>query len=220
MTGTLLTVRGLAKHFGDGMALLDVASLEIGEGACWIVTGDNGAGKSTLLRALAGLEPVTSREATFAGRSFGLDAYPDSVRRDVVYVHQHPYLFQRSVAANIGYGLARRGVRGAEKAERIAAAIAWAGLERVRDVPPARLSGGEKQRVALARAWAVLPRLLLLDEPTANLDATARAQVLALLRDLAVAGRTVVVACHDRELIDLPHAELWHLADGHLARQR
>jgi len=220
VTGPLLAVRGLSKRFGDGVTLLDNASLEIAEGACWIITGDNGAGKSTLLRALAGLEPAVAEAASFAGRAFELAEYPDRVRRDVVYVHQHPYLFQRSVAANIGYGLARRGVRGDERAQRIAAAIAWAGLDRVRDVPPARLSGGEKQRVALARAWAVSPRLLLLDEPTANLDATARAQVLALLRELAMAGRTVVVACHDRELIDLPHAEQWHLADGRLARRR
>jgi len=216
----LLAVRGLSKRFGDRVALLDIASIEIAEGACWIVTGDNGAGKSTLLRALAGLEPAAAAEASFAGHAFDLAEYPDGVRRDIVYVHQHPYLFHRSIVANIAYGLARRGVRGDEQARRIAAAIAWAGLDRVREVPPARLSGGEKQRVALARAWAVSPRLLLLDEPTANLDATARAQVLALLRELAVAGRTVVVACHDRELIDLPHAEQWHLAGGRLARQR
>jgi len=216
----LLSVHGLVKGYGDGAALLAIPSLELAEGACWIVTGDNGAGKSTLLRVLAGLEPARADAASFAGRPLDLANYPDDVRREIVYVHQHPYLFQRSIAANIGYGLARRGVARAEQARRIAAAIAWAGLDRVRDAPPGRLSGGEKQRVALARAWAVAPRLLLLDEPTANLDATARAQVLALLRELAEAGRTVVVACHDRELIELPHAEQWHLAEGHLGRQR
>ena len=220
MSVPLLAVHGLTKHFGDGRTLLDIALLKIAEGACWIVTGDNGAGKSTLLRALAGLEPANTESAQFAGRSVDLAQLPDAIRRDVVYVHQHPYLFHRSVAANIGYGLARRRVARAEKTQRIEAAIAWAGLERVRTVSPARLSGGEKQRVALARAWAVAPRLLLLDEPTANLDAAARAQVQALLRELAVAGRTVVVACHDRELIDLPHAEQWHLADGRLDRRR
>lgn len=220
MTAPLFSVRGLAKRFGDGRSLLAIASLDIAEGACWVVTGDNGAGKSTLLRAVAGLEPASAEAASFDGRPLDLAHFPDEVRRDIVYVHQHPYLFERSVAANLAYGLARRRITGPVQAQRVDAAIAWAGLDRVRDVPPARLSGGEKQRVALARAWAVAPRLLLLDEPTANLDATARAQVMALLGEIAVAGRTVVVACHDRELIDLPHAEQWHLAGGVLERRR
>ena len=220
MSDPLLAVRGLTKGFSDGVALLAIPSLEIAEGACWIVTGDNGAGKSTLLRVLAGLEPAGADAASFGGRPLDLANFPDRVRREIVYVHQHPCLFARSIAANIRYGLARRGVAGSAQVSRVAAAIAWAGLDRVRDVPPARLSGGEKQRVALARAWAVSPRLLLLDEPTANLDATARAQVLALLHELAMAGRTVVIACHDRELIDLPHAEQWHIDGGRLQRRR
>lgn len=220
MSTPLLSIRGLEKRFGDGTRLLAVPSLDIAEGACWIVTGDNGAGKSTLLRALAGLTPVSVESASFAGSSLDFANYPADARRHVVYVDQNPYLFARSIAANIGYGLARRGIRGAERTRRVDAAIAWAGLERVRDLPPSRLSGGERQRVALARAWVLEPALLLLDEPTANLDATARAQVLDLLRALADAGRTVVVACHDRELIELPHAEHWHLANGRLERQR
>jgi len=216
----LLAVQGLSKRVGDGVLLLAIPSLKIAEGACWIVTGDNGAGKSTLLRVLAGLEPAGADAASFDGRPLDLANYPDSVRREIVYVHQHPYLFARSIAANIRYGLERRGIAGSAQGSRVGAAIAWAGLDRVRDVPPARLSGGEKQRVALARAWAVSPRLLLLDEPTANLDATARAQVLALLHELAMAGRTVVVACHDHELIELPHAEQWHIDGGRFERRR
>ncbi len=220
MSDPLLAIHGLTKRFGDGVSLLAIPSLEIAEGACWIVTGDNGAGKSTLLRVLAGLEPAGTEAASFEGRPLDLANYPDRIRREIVYVHQHPYLFARSIAANIRYGLARRGITGLAQVSRVAAAVAWAGLDRVAEVPPARLSGGEKQRVALARAWAVSPRLLLLDEPTANLDATARAQVLALLQEIAIAGRTVVVACHDRELIDLPHAEQWHIADGRFSRRR
>ncbi|MEP7180862.1 MAG: energy-coupling factor ABC transporter ATP-binding protein [Betaproteobacteria bacterium] len=220
MTGPLLSVAGLVHRFGDGQGLFSIPSLVVDEGACVILTGDNGTGKSTLLRVLAGLAPARATSATFAGRTLDLENYPDAVRRDVVYVHQQPYVFARSVAANVGYGLARRGIGGAMRRRRIDAAIGWAGLDRVRDVPPAKLSGGEKQRVALARAWVLEPRLLLLDEPTANLDATARGQVLSLLRTLADAGRTVIVACHDRELIDLPHAVRWHLAGGALERSR
>lgn len=218
--GPLLSVRGLEKRFGDGVSLLAIDALDIAVDACLVLTGDNGAGKSTLLRALAGLLPAKAVTFRFAGREVDLVHYPPDVRREIVYVHQHPYLFARSIAANIGYGLARRGVERRARMSRVEQAIAWAALDRVRELPTIKLSGGEKQRVALARAWVLEPKLLLLDEPTANLDVSARAQVVALLAGLADARRAVVVACHDRELIDLPHAEHWHLADGRLERRR
>ena len=218
--GVLLSVRNLQKRFGDGVSLLAIEALDISVGACLVLTGDNGAGKSTLLRALAGLLPAQAATFHFAGRDVDIAHYPADLRREIVYVHQQPYLFDRSIAANIDYGLARRGVRRNSRSRSIEQAIAWAALDRVRDLPTSTLSGGEKQRVALARAWVLEPKLLLLDEPTANLDASARAQVMGLLAGLADSHRTVVVGCHDRELIELPHAEHWHLADGRLQRQR
>ena len=218
--GVLLSVRNLQKRFGDGVSLLAFDALDISVGACLVLTGDNGAGKTTLLRALAGLLPAQAATFRFAGRDVDLARYPAALRREIVYVHQQPYLFDRSIAANIDYGLARRGVQRNSRSRSIEQAIAWAALDRVRDLPTSTLSGGEKQRVALARAWVLEPKLLLLDEPTANLDASARAQVMGLLAGLADSHRTVVVACHDRELIELPHAEHWHLAGGRLQRQR
>jgi tungstate transport system ATP-binding protein len=218
--GALLSVRNLQKRFGDGVSLLAIEALDISVGACLVLTGDNGAGKSTLLRALAGLLPAQAATFRFAGRDVDIARYPADLRREIVYVHQQPYLFDRSIAANIDYGLARRGVERSARLRSIEQAIAWAALDRVRDLPTSTLSGGEKQRVALARAWVLEPKLLLLDEPTANLDASARAQVMGLLAGLADSHRTVVVACHDRELIELPHAEHWHLAGGRLQRQR
>jgi len=92
----------------------------------------------------------------------------------------------------------------------------WAGVGYLRNTDPARLSGGEKQRVALARARVLQPRLLLLDEPTANLDGAAREQVIALIPTLVEQGTTVVMACHDRDLIGLPGVRRLKLRDGHL----
>jgi tungstate transport system ATP-binding protein len=95
-------------------------------------------------------------------------------------------------------------------------AIDWAGLAHLRGSRPAHWSGGEKQRVALARAKVLSPKLLLLDEPTSNLDGAAREQVIALIPALVQAGSTVVMACHDRDLIGLPGVQRLKLRDGSL----
>ena len=92
----------------------------------------------------------------------------------------------------------------------------WAGVGYLRATDPARLSGGEKQRVALARARVLQPRLLLLDEPTSNLDGAAREQVIALIPTMIEAGSSVIIACHDRDLIGLPGVRRLKLRDGRL----
>lgn len=105
----------------------------------------------------------------------------------------------------------------AERRKLVREAIAWAGMGDLLDVPAHRLSGGEKQLVALARARVLHPRLFLLDEPTANLDAEARLQVIALIRNLCDANSTVLLACHDREIIELPHMHRLHVENGAIA---
>jgi tungstate transport system ATP-binding protein len=132
----------------------------------------------------------------------------------VIYVHQHPYLFRGSIADNIAFGLKVRGMGRIERRRLVREAIAWAGVGALLDVPPHRLSGGEKQLVALARARVLHPRLFLLDEPTANLDAQARLQVMGLIRNLCDANSTVMLACHDREIIELPHMHRLHIENG------
>jgi tungstate transport system ATP-binding protein len=131
-------------------------------------------------------------------------------------VHQHPILFSTSVADNIGYGLVVRGEPPDAVRPVVIDAMAWAGVAHLRDTDPTKLSGGEKQRVALARAKVLQPRLLLLDEPTANLDGAAREQVIALIPTMVEAGSSIVIACHDRDLINLPGVQRLKLRDGHL----
>jgi len=213
---SLLKLEHLRKSYGE-RRLLDLDGLEIEAGHAYAVTGDNGAGKSTMLRILAGLEPGEIAGFEFGGLPLTHGRLPEAVRHDIVYVHQHPYLFHTSVAHNIGYGLAARGVDSVARARLVDGAIAWAGVDHLRGVPPAKLSGGEKQRVALARAKLLQPRLFLLDEPTANLDGEARAQVVALIRQLAQENSSLLIACHDRELIELPGMRRFHLENGKLA---
>ena len=138
------------------------------------------------------------------------------MRDAVVYVHQHPIMFSTSVAHNIAYGLLARGMPKAQAARHVEQAMAWAGVEHLHASDPSRLSGGEKQRVALARAKVLRPKLLLLDEPTANLDGAAREQVIALIPTLIEAGSSVVMACHDRDLIALPGVRRLKLRDSRI----
>jgi tungstate transport system ATP-binding protein len=211
----LLTVRGLKKHVGERL-LFDIDALTLDAASAYVLTGVNGVGKSTLLRVLAGLDTAQVASLVFDGKAVALHPYPPLLRRAIVYVHQHPIMFSTSVAHNIAYGLKARGEAQARVAEIVDEAMAWAGVGYLRDTDPARLSGGEKQRVALARARVLQPRLLLLDEPTANLDGAAREQVIALIPTLMEQGTTVVMACHDRDLIGLPGVRRLKLRDGHL----
>jgi tungstate transport system ATP-binding protein len=216
----LLSIRNLRKSYRDRQ-LLDIEAVTIQPASAYVLTGANGAGKSTFLRILAGLESAETSDASFDGQAVQLTPYPRALREAIVYVHQHPVMFSTSVAHNIGYGLVARGIAKAEIARRVDEAMAWAGVNHLRDCNPNTLSGGEKQRIALARARILEPKLLLLDEPTSNLDGAAREQVIALIPTLTEMGSSVIMACHDRDLIALPEVQRLKLRDGRLqARQR
>lgn len=212
---TLLSIRGLRKRFGQRQ-LLDIDALDIDPASAYVLTGINGAGKSTLLRILAGLETADADSVSFIDRQMAWNPYPRAMRDAVVYVHQHPVMFSTSIVANIAYGLKRRGVRSADCTRMVEEALEWAGLTHLRESNPLTLSGGEKQRVALARARVLSPKLLLLDEPAANLDGPAREQVIALIPRLLDQGASVIMACHDRDLIGLNHVQRLKLRDGRL----
>jgi tungstate transport system ATP-binding protein len=215
MSAPLMVFSGLRKSFG-ARQLFAIERLAIEEGRTYVVTGANGSGKTTLLRIVAGLDPAQAGELRFRGAVVGGAAERDRVRRSVAYVHQHPYLFHTSLEHNFEYGLRCRGLPADERARLVEDAFAWSGLSARRRTPPAALSGGEKQRAALARARALRPELLLLDEPTSNLDEQGRAQTLELLAQLRDERRTVIVACHDREVIALEGVTRLRLEGGAL----
>ncbi len=209
----LLSIQHLQKNFGQ-RHLLDIENLSIAPAQAYVLTGANGSGKSTLMRILAGLESADAADVRFQGQAVSLSPYPRAMRDAIVYVHQHPVMFSTSIAENIGYGLFVRGVPKNIIAEKVEEAIAWAGIGHLRKSVPNFLSGGEKQRVALARARVLSPKLLLLDEPTANLDGPAREQVIALIPALVREGCSVIMACHDRDLIALPGVQRLKIRDG------
>jgi len=215
MSEPLFVIERIQMQFGS-RTVLDVAGLVLQTGQSYALTGDNGAGKTTLLRVMAGLEPAQIARALYRGQPLDLQAYPQWLRRDVIYVHQHPYLFRSSVKDNIGYGLKVRGAPRRERERLVQEAVQWARVEHLLGSPAQKLSAGEKQRVALARARVLKPRLFLLDEPTASLDAESRQQTVALIRDLCDANGTALIACHDQAIMQLPGIRRLHLEAGHI----
>ncbi len=193
----LYRLEAVRVTYGDTPALA-VPALEIPEGRVTVLTGPNGSGKSTLLSLLAFLVPPSSGILRYDGvpvRWRERDLV--RLRREAVLMHQSPYLFDESVAGNVGYGLAVRGVRGPERDRRVADSLAAVGLAGFGRRSARELSGGEAQRVAMARVLALSPRVLLLDEPLANVDRETAELIGGLVASLADRGITAVVATHD-----------------------
>jgi tungstate transport system ATP-binding protein len=189
-------LRGLRQAYGEPhpRLVLDLDALDIFAGEVLAIVGPSGAGKSTLLRLLNFLEPPAGGTIEFEGRLVAGQPPLETLRR-VTTVFQHPLMLSRSVYDNVAFGLRLRGL---PPAGRVAAALAEVGLEALARQPAGRLSGGEMQRAALARALVLDPPVLLLDEPTANLDPNNVALIETILRRQNEArGTTLVVVTHN-----------------------
>ncbi len=192
------------EYPGEGPALSDV-TLEVEKGEFVFLTGPSGAGKSTLLRLLFCAEPATSGQLLLFGKNVAKirAGQVPLVRRNIGFVFQDfKLLAGRTVAENVALPLEVRGMADREVRRRVRGFLRSVGLEhRAGKFPPA-LSGGEQQRVAVARALAPDPALLLADEPTGNLDSDRTLEVMDLLNAANARGTTVVVATHDRSLLE------------------
>jgi tungstate transport system ATP-binding protein len=154
----------------NGRTVLQLDQLEIYKGEILAIVGPSGAGKSTLLRLLNFLEEPTNGLLSFENSPFNGAIPPLELRRKVTTVFQSPVLLNRSVAANVAYGLKVRRQNKKIIEQTVAEALKRVGLNRLAHASARTLSGGEAQRVALARALVIRPDVLLMDEPTANLD--------------------------------------------------
>ena len=193
----LLEVRGLEVRFGDFGAVAG-ADLEVDRGSIGALVGPSGCGKTTLLRVVAGFERPAAGSIRLDGeRVAGEGAWVPPERRQVGMVFQEGALFPHlTVEGNVRYGVA--GSPG--EAERVAEALELVGLEELRGRRPDELSGGQQQRLALARALAPRPRIVLLDEPFASLDAGLRERVREEVRRiLERAGTTAILVTHDQQ---------------------
>lgn len=190
-----LILTDISKRFGKRVVLNSI-DIQLASGECTLLTGPNGAGKTTLLRIMAGLEKP---DHGFIDMGLGPTRWQRcyaALRTSILYLHQHPYLFDGSVSRNLAYAICGRQQRRLTQ-QRISEALEWAGLTAISENHAKTLSGGERQRVALARAWLREPRMLLLDEPTANMDQEARLRTLELLLRLRESGIALLIASHD-----------------------
>ena len=204
----LLEVRSLSKSIGPAKILKGI-DLTVERGEILGLIGPTGSGKTTLLRLINLLDEPSRGSILFDGRM--VSGRPEremlSARRKMAMVFQKPVMFKASVEANVSYGLRMRGRADVTDAaggkmsmsDRVKEALAAVGLSGYERRDANTLSGGETQRIALARALILQPDLLLLDEPTANLDPGSAASIDSLLQSLAGSRTAVILATHNMQ---------------------
>lgn len=199
MSEIVFEIKNLVKRF-DNFTAVDNVSATIRRGEVVFIVGPSGSGKSTFLRCLNLLETPSSGEILFKGKEVvHAKRNINLFRQQVGMVFQHFNLFPHlSILKNITLAPVKTGRFTAKQAaERADALLNRIGLSAKRDAFPPQLSGGQKQRIAIARALAMNPDVLLFDEPTSALDPEMVGEVLALMKDLAQDGMTMVVVTHE-----------------------
>ena len=188
-----LALEGVSLRRGNRRVLKDIDCRFDASLAKTLIVGPNGAGKSLLLRVAHGLVAPDAGRVSWRGGA----ASAREVRAEQAMVFQRPVLLRRSVRANLAFALKGRGLGRTERRSRIDEMLARTGLARFAAAPARALSFGEQQRLALARALIVRPRVLFLDEPTANLDPAAAHLVEELVAESAARGVRIVMTSHD-----------------------
>lgn len=205
----------------DATALNNI-TLRIEKGEFVFLTGPSGAGKTTLLRLLYGALTPTRGQVLIDGQNVSrmTPAQIPHLRRLVGVVFQDFKLLPtRTVFENVAITLEVLGWGRADIGKKVMHILKQMGMESKINLTPLRLSGGEQQRVALARALVNDPKILLADEPTGNLDDANKNQILNIFKEANIRGTTVVVATHDRRLIENSHKRLITLCKGDIVEQ-
>jgi cell division transport system ATP-binding protein len=215
----LVSFSAVAKRYPAGQQALKSVTFSLEAGALAFITGRSGAGKSTLLKLIPAIERPSAGTVLVAGQNVGAlkrSAIP-YLRRNVGLVFQdQKLLYDRTVFDNVMLPLAFSSHAPKEAARRARAALDKVGLLAREKASPVQLSGGEQQRLAIARAVVNRPALLIADEPTANLDAESAARIVDIFVEFNRVGVTVLIATHDRGLVERYGGAHLHLDDGRI----
>ncbi|MCH1520636.1 MAG: energy-coupling factor ABC transporter ATP-binding protein [SAR324 cluster bacterium] len=195
MNKPLLVFREIEKSFSGSQILCGV-DLSLYPGKCILLSGKNGVGKTTLLKIIAGLEIPDLAKIEISGKINSWNKAVRSVRKEIIYLHQNPIMFSSTVESNVAFGLRFTSLNRKQRRESVEEALEWAGLMDVAKQQAKTLSGGIQQRVAFTRARIMKPKVLLLDEPMANMDYESREQTYQLLVRMKSAGMSLVITSH------------------------
>ncbi len=216
---SLIEVAGITHRYGE-RAVLQNINLSVGRGDVFALIGPTGAGKTTLLRIMNLLEIPGTGEIYFDGKCIPRSGKQRlEIRRLMSFIHQKPQVFNLSVYDNVACGLQWRGEKKNRIAEKVDRILEIVGLEDYKNRNARTLSGGEAQRVALARSLVLEPEVLLLDEPTANLDPVSTAKVEQLISYVARQhNTTMIMATHDMSQGQQLADRIGVLLDGRLVQ--
>jgi cell division transport system ATP-binding protein len=219
----MVRFENVGMRYGGGPEILRDVTFVLEAGSFTFLTGPSGAGKTTLLKLMFLSEPPTRGLINLFGRDLATtkrSKFPELRRRIGVVFQDFRLLDHLTAAENVALPLRLAGRRASDYAEDVDELLGWVGLGDKLHATPPTLSGGEKQRVAIARAVVARPDLLLADEPTGNVDAEIGQRLIRLFGELNRLGTTVLIATHDRALIERARAREMRLVDGRLVELR
>lgn len=220
----MISVQNVTKKYrGTPRPALDQVSLEIEKGDFVFLVGASGSGKSSLMRLMLREDVPNSGSVHVLGENLvGLPArrVPFFRRKLGVVFQDFRLLPNKTVAQNVAFSLEVIGKSQGFIQEAVPDVLGLVGLAEKADRLPSELSGGEQQRVALARAIVNKPAILLADEPTGNLDPTTSEGIMALINSINLSGTTVVMATHDRSIVDKMQRRVVELSQGQIIRDQ
>ena len=215
----MIEAQGVSKMYSRGVYALRELTLRVDKGEFVFLTGPSGAGKSTLLRLLLRQDVPSDGKLVVGGRDLAqlTQRQVQAYRRSLGFVFQDFKLLpNKTVLENVSFVPRVLGMVDSQQQRRTFQVLKWVGLQHRMNAFPLELSGGEQQRIAIARALVNDPIIILVDEPTGNLDPDLSLEIMNLFREINARGTTVMVATHDRELIRRVGRRAVTLDHGHI----
>lgn len=210
-----INVSNVKKYYGDNL-VLNIDKLNIKTKKITGITGPNGCGKSTLLNIIARFDENYLGDVTYEGKEMDKEIYSD-----ITMITQKPYLFKRSVFENVSYPLKVRKVDKNEIKEKVEDILTKLDISNLRDKQADKLSGGESQKVSLARGLVFKPKLMLLDEPTSNIDPESiKVMEKQILEYNEKENGTVVIVTHNLEQAERLCDEVYYLEKGEVVNKK